>query len=78
MGRVAPPRGARIAWAALVGRGFAVDVLQCPRRGGRMQIIATVTDLEAAKRILTCIGLPARPPPMPAREMDPSELQFPG
>lgn len=74
-----PRRPARITWADLLKRVFAVDVLQCPRCGGRMQIIAAVTDLEAAKRILACIGLPARPPPLvPARERDQSELPFQG
>ena len=70
---------ARIAWADLLKRVFAVDVLQCPRCSGRMQIVATVTDVDAAKRILTWIGLPARPPPLlPARERDQSELPLQG
>ena len=47
----------------------AVDVLGCPRCSGRMRIIATVTDPEAVRRILACIGLPTRGPPLaPPRE----------
>ena len=42
-----------------------------------MKIIATVTEPEAVRRILTCIGLPARPPPVaPAREGEQAELGF--
>jgi hypothetical protein len=71
------PRPSRMSWAELLRRVFAKDVLECPRCGGRMKIIATVTDPEAVRRILTCIGLPARPPPLaPAREREQPELGF--
>ena len=66
-----------IPWAELLRRVFAEDVLSCVRCGGRMKIIATVTDLEAVKKILTCIGLSARPPPVaPARERQQADLTF--
>ena len=44
-----------------------------------MKIIATVTDAAAVERILTCLGLSARPPPMvPAREHEQADLSFEG
>jgi hypothetical protein len=44
-----------------------------------MRIISTVTDPEVVRKILECIGLPARPPPVaPAREREQQELGFDG
>src|SRR3989449_11478654 len=40
------------AWAALMRRAFDVDVLACPRCGGRLRLIATVEDPEAIRAIL--------------------------
>jgi hypothetical protein len=72
-----PAKPARIPWAELLRRVFAVDVLRCVCCGGRIKIIATVTDPEAVRKILTCIGLPARPPPVaPARGREQAELSF--
>ena len=46
-------------------------------RGGRMKIVAAVT--EAVRKILTCLGLPPRAPPVaPAREREQAEMQFEG
>ena len=47
---------------------FAVDVLACPRCGGRMRVVATIDDPVVVRKILTHLGLatdvPAsRPPP---------------
>ena len=51
-----------------MARIFAVDVLQCPRCGGRMRILAAIEDPSVARKILDCLGLPSRPPPVaPAR-----------
>ena len=42
-----------------------------------MKIIATVTDPAVVRKILACIGLPARPPPVaPAREREQGEFGF--
>jgi len=72
-------RGPRIAWADLIKRVFLADVLACPRCGGRMRVIATITTPEAIRKILTCVGLPARPPPLaPAREREQAEFGFEG
>lgn len=61
-------RARRLAWADLLRRVFAVDVLECPRCGGRMRPLATIHPPEATRAILECLGLPARAPPTaPAR-----------
>ena len=42
-------------------RAFEVDVLLC-ECGGRRDVIASITDLAVARRILSHLGLPDRPP----------------
>jgi hypothetical protein len=44
------------AWAALMRRAFDVDVLACPRCGGRLRLIATVEDPEAIRAILAALA----------------------
>jgi len=71
--RPAPERGrprfpARHSWAYLLWRVFLVDVLQCPRCPGRMDIVAAVTEPDAVARILNHLGIPAKAPqPHPPR-----------
>lgn len=57
----------RWRWADLLQRVFAVDVLACPRCGGRMRVLATIDDPRVVRRILTHLGLldDAGPPPEP-------------
>ncbi|MFN8543379.1 MAG: transposase [Candidatus Binatia bacterium] len=57
----------RWSWAELLHRVFAVDVLACPRCGGRMRVIATIDDPPVVQRILTHLGIlgDAGPPPGP-------------
>ena len=65
----APP--GRVPWAQLLRRVFLVDVLRCPRCGGRRELIAEVRDPIAVRAILEHLGLdpgdfgpaPARAPP---------------
>jgi hypothetical protein len=58
-------RGARnYSWAILLRRVFEVDVLTCDHCGGRMRIVAAIEAPEAIRKILQCLALPARPPPM--------------
>ena len=45
-------------------RVFAVDVLECPRCQGRMRILAAIHSPETARKILDCLGLPTRAPPL--------------
>lgn len=66
---LARPR--RLAWADLMRRVFALDVLECPGCGGRMRILAAIHPPENAQAILACLGLPERAPPIaPARRSE--------
>lgn len=53
----------RTAWADLLQRVFEVDVLCCPRCGGRMRILSAITDPDVARRILEWLDVPSRAPP---------------
>ena len=52
----------RLSWAALLARIFFVDVLWCPRCGGRRRIVSFLTDPAVVRRILTHLGLPTEAP----------------
>jgi hypothetical protein len=57
-----------LTWAALMRRVFALDVLACPRCGGRLRVIATVQDPAVVRAILAHLGLapsPDSPGPAP-------------
>jgi hypothetical protein len=54
----------RMRWAALLQRVFAVDALRCPHCGATMRVIAAIEDPLIAHKILACLGLPARAPPV--------------
>jgi hypothetical protein len=55
----------------LLQRIFAIDALRCPRCGSTLRLIAAIEDPAIARRILECIGLPARAPPIsPAASND--------
>ena len=59
-------RGA--SWAQLMRRAFAIDVLACPRCGGRLRLIALIEASAVARRILTHLAVPVDVPrPAPAR-----------
>jgi hypothetical protein len=59
-------RGA--TWADLMRRVFAVDVLACPRCGGRLRLIALIEASATTRRILRHLGLASEgPTPAPAR-----------
>jgi hypothetical protein len=51
-------------WAELMKRVFLVDVLQCERCGGPMKILAAIHPPDATRKILECLGLPSRAPPL--------------
>ena len=55
-----------IPWAKLMQRVFAIDVLECPRCGGKMKILATIHPPEATAAILESLGLAPRAPPLAA------------
>jgi len=62
------PHARNYSWSQLMARIFAVDVLECPRCGSRMRILAAIDDPVVARKILDSLGLPSWPPPVaPAR-----------
>ena len=70
--RQARPRSGRyLLWAQLLKRVFAVDVLECPRCGDRLELVAMIIDGLSARRYLRGRVTPeaeapepeARPPP---------------
>jgi hypothetical protein len=63
-----PSAPARISWARLLKRVFAIDIEQCPHCGGPLTIIAAIEHPPVIAKILTHLGLSARAPPRaPAR-----------
>jgi len=54
----------RYRWAQLLQRVFEVDALCCPRCGSTLRLIAAIEDPAVARRILECLKLPARSPPI--------------
>jgi hypothetical protein len=56
----------RTPWAELLQRFFEVDALRCPRCGAQMRLLAAIEDPEVARKILGCLALPARGPPLGA------------
>jgi hypothetical protein len=71
----------RLRWAELLQRVFEIDALRCPRCGSTLRLIAAIEDPAIARRILECIGLPARAPPLslaPSRDVSsayPSQVE---
>jgi len=59
-------------WAQLMARVFEFDVLACPRCGARMRILAAINPPGTIRKILACLRLPTRAPPvaqaMPERD----------
>jgi hypothetical protein len=53
-------------WPKLMQRVFAIDVLECPRCGGRMKILAAIHPPETTAAILESLGLSPRAPPLVA------------
>ncbi len=62
-------------WAALLQRVFEIDALRCPRCGRAMRLIAAIEDPDIARRILECLKLPARAPPLGAAAAAPEPPQ---
>lgn len=51
-------------WTQLMARVFELDVLACPRCGAKMRILAAIDAPDAIRKILSCLGLPTRAPPV--------------
>jgi len=65
-----PPRSAQAAaaggrrWAELTRQTYGLEVLACPRCGGRLRLVALVDERPVVERILRHLGLPADLPVM--------------
>jgi hypothetical protein len=57
----------------LLQRVFEVDALRCPRCGSTMRLIAAIEDPAVAERILECLKLPSRAPPLEGATAEPEE-----
>jgi hypothetical protein len=67
-----PPREEARRWADLMRRTFGLDVLACPRCGGRFRLIALVEEAAVVERILRHLHLPTGvPTPRPGRAPPP-------
>jgi hypothetical protein len=60
-----------IDWATLLRRAYDLDALAC-RCGGRLRVIALITEPAVAMAILDSVGLPSQPPPV-ARARSPDD-----
>ena len=69
-------RKCRLAWAALMKRVFASDVLVCDRCGSPMRIIAVLPEGDACRAMLGHLGLPTMPPE--PRALEPPDSFFEG
>lgn len=57
------PRGSHYRpWAELLQRCFSIDVLACPGCGGRMRLVAMVTEPKSTRRFLRGLGEPTEAP----------------
>jgi hypothetical protein len=61
----APGKPRDWAWADLMRRAFDLDVLACPRCGGRMRLLATIEDPQVIRTILAHLGPSRGPRPQP-------------
>jgi hypothetical protein len=64
--------------ADLLQRVFEIGALHCPKCGGRMRVLSAITDPVVAGRMLRCLGLPPRAPPLAAAGDGASRSHFIG
>ena len=65
---VTAPKAGGYQWAELMRRTFGIDVLACPRCGGRLRLVALIDQALVIERILRHLELPTHvPEPRPAR-----------
>ena len=55
-------------------RVYLVDVLECERCGGTMKILAAIYPPDTTEKILECLGLPFRAPPLAFAVSDFSQM----
>ena len=68
-------RSRNYSWAQLMRRVFEIDVLECPQCGGPLRVLAAIQSPGAIRKILDCLGLPSRAPPIAPAAADP-DLQL--
>ncbi len=68
-----PHRPIRLDWAALLKRVHKIDVLAC-RCGGRLQVIAFLTNTRTTRKILDHLGIPVERPAAPPARAPPQPL----
>jgi len=68
----------RLPWAALLKHVYAVDVLECARCGGRMRVIAFLSDPPVVRKILDHLHIPSSPPRTKPARSPPQDLPFGG
>ena len=56
------PRPMRQQWAEMMRRAFDIDVLDCPKCGGRLRLIAFIMDRSTLRKLLGHAKLPTEPP----------------
>ncbi len=61
-----------LPWAQLLRRSFDIDIEQCPKCGGPIRLIQSVTEPNVARAILERLGLPTEAP-RAARARDPTD-----
>ncbi len=61
---------ARMSWAQLLKRVFAIDMAACPQCGGPLTLIAAIEDPAVIVKILAHLGLPTRAPPRAPARLD--------
>ena len=54
-----PDQARHWAWANLMRRAFDIDVLACPRCGGRLRLLGTIEDPVAIRAILDSLAVSA-------------------
>jgi hypothetical protein len=50
--------------ALLLQRVFEIDALRCPHCGSTLRLVAAIEDPAVARKILECLAVPARTPPL--------------
>jgi hypothetical protein len=63
----------RVDWPTLMRRTFSVDVLACAHCGGRLRVLAVLTEEAAVSKILAHLKMPTTGPPM-ARARAPDDM----
>ena len=74
-----PKRGKKpknYSWAQLLKRVFELDVLVCPRCGSKMRVLCAIHPPDAIQKMLTCLGLPSRAPPITPAKPDDEWMLF--